>query len=780
MKKSWMQKIGEFSYDHKWVILIGFVFSMVFFGYQLPNLRIDTSNEGMVQKSNPDWKPLNEFRNQFDFSGLIVITLEPENVFTYDFLEKLQALHEELEENVPHVKAVTSLVNARRTWSEDDTLYVEELIEDLSPDTDFSSIRDKALSNPLYINSVISENGKITAIIIETLAIIHNDDGSTHYFSTIDARETLNAVYRITGSFDLTNVEIHVAGEAVAINGYDRMAEADMGKITLVSILLTIVTLVVFFRRVSGVVIPFLIAFSSLGCAICTMAIFDFPISLFTAALPSFMMAIGIADAIHILTIFYLRYGKGSDKRTALIGAMQHSALPVFLTSVTTAAGMLSFSTSELAVVGEFGITAACGAGIAFLFTITLTPALLSLLPIKQKDMIKEKKKIGKMDSLLTWVGNLSTHHPVKIAMISALLLIVSFAAITQISVKHNLMSYFPENERVKQDMLYVDDHFNGSITYELIIDTGVEKGVFDPGFLCKIEEFKRIIDDKQRFSVSIGKMFSIIDILRETNKALHDNDPEYYSIPDDRNLIAQEILLFESSGSDDLEDYADSLFRTTRITITSDWEEIFTLENFMADIESEFYRIFGDSVKMNITGIVPLSVNAIARAIRSMITSYCIAIIVITILLTIMIGGIKMGLLSMIPNLLPITLVMGAMVVFKAPMDLTSLMIGAIAIGLVVDDTLHFLFNAKKYYKQTGDWDQAIIKTLQGTGRALMITSVALALNFWGLMTADLLNNIRFGFFTGIVIVLALVADFLVTPAIIKLLARGKIRIVG
>jgi len=269
--------------------------------------------------------------------------------------------------------------------------------------------------------------------------------------------------------------------------------------------------------------------------------------------------------------------------------------------------------------------------------------------------------------------------------------------------------------------------------------------------------------------------VYAITDVLKETHKALNENDPAFYRIPGDRKVVAQEFLLFENSGSDDLERIVDSQFSKTRITIKTPWVDAAVCRDFIRDIEEKLSLFGFESSTLRVTGLMSLMVRAIITAIQSMAKSYFIAVVVITILMIILIGDWKLGLLSMVPNLLPIIVTMGVMGLSGNPLDLNSIMIGSIALGVVVDDTVHVMYNFQRYYSGTSDPYYAVRETLLSTGRALLITSLVLCTGFFTLMTASLNHHIRFGFFTGITILIALLADFLLVPAMLVMTHRMR-----
>ncbi len=271
----------------------------------------------------------------------------------------------------------------------------------------------------------------------------------------------------------------------------------------------------------------------------------------------------------------------------------------------------------------------------------------------------------------------------------------------------------------------------------------------------------------------TLERTISIVDIVRETNQALHENDKAYYTIPDSKATIAQELLLFENNRPDDIEKIADSLFSKTRITVKIRWSDSVLYEKFVGQLKQMFNKELDGVAQVTITGLAALLARTIPAALHSMTKSYVIALVIITILMLMIVGNVKLGLISMCPNLLPIFMVMGLISLSGTSLDINTLFIGSIAIGLVVDDTIHFMYNFRKYLDETGDPRQAIRETFLGTGRALLITSIVLSMNFFVLVTATLTHSVKFGFFTGIVIILALLSDFLLAPALLFLATK-------
>ena len=272
-----------------------------------------------------------------------------------------------------------------------------------------------------------------------------------------------------------------------------------------------------------------------------------------------------------------------------------------------------------------------------------------------------------------------------------------------------------------------------------------------------------------------IGKTLSLVDIIKETNKALNENKKEFYTIPQNKNMIAQELLLFENSGSDDLEDFVDSGFSKARITIKLPYLDAMDYMILLKDINAKIDKEFNGVAKVTVTGISNLLSRIMDAAISSSGISYIIALTLITIMMLILIGNIKIGLISMIPNISPILIMTTIMVIFDMPLDMFTMLIGAIAIGLAVDDTVHFMHNFRKYELMHNDINKAVRLTLLTTGRAMIVTTIVLSFGFFVFMGASMSNIFNFGLLTGIAIIIAVLADFFLVPAIMKVIVHNK-----
>jgi predicted RND superfamily exporter protein len=318
-----------------------------------------------------------------------------------------------------------------------------------------------------------------------------------------------------------------------------------------------------------------------------------------------------------------------------------------------------------------------------------------------------------------------------------------------------------------------VDRELGGSSTIAVLLDAGVENGFQDPALLRRLDALRVYAESLERGSTPVGKTFSVADVLKEINQALNENRPEHYTIPEDRLLIAQEFLLFENAGSDDLEDVVDSQFRLANFTLRIPDADSFDDVPFVDEVEAHFREILGEGVRITMTGEMVIGGRIFTAIILSMTKSYAAALLIVTPLMILLLGNLRGGLIAMIPNLLPIALMLGLMGWVGSTLNFSTMMTGAVVLGVAVDDTIHFVQNFQRFYRASGDPEAAVRRTLETTGRAMLFTSIVLATGFFIYTLATMANIVATGVFTGFAVIAAFLADVLVAPALMVLFQR-------
>lgn len=792
--EAWFRFVAETICNRAWLLLVITGLATGFLVYQLPGLRVDTSTESFFHKDDPVLEEYEAFKDQFGWDELIVLAIEPPEVFDKDFLERLKELHADLEDNVPHLADITSMVNARNTRGEEDKLIVEDLLENFPENaSEMADLKKRVMANPLYINRIISSDGGMTTIILETdlSAVTSNKIDALSGFEESEAIEpsleekniskndiaeaVVSAVEKIVNKYQSPDFRIHLAGAPVVLKKHKEAMIGDMGKFMLLAIATIALCLYLMFHRITGVLLPLLVVVLSLLSTLGMMGLFGVAFTVPNMILPSFLLAVGVGASVHILSLIYRHYEQNNNKREAIVYAMGHSGLAVVMTSLTTAVGVASFATTEMAPVAYLGIFGGAGVLFSLIYTIVLLPTLLFLLPLKVRFVNKRggpalQDRFGRF---LDWVSDMSTGYPKTITAITVALLVVGLASAMQLRFSHDTLKWLHPSWPCRQATEKIDEVLGGTITLEVLVDTGRENGLYDPYILKSLDELAEEFDKFDDGLIKVAKASSIADILKEIHQALNENRPEFYTVPENGDLIPQEFLLFENSGSDDLEKVTDSAFRVGRFSVLVPWVDVFRYVPLVNKIEHDFQEKLGTKATISTTGILRLFIHTVTAASKSMAEGYVSAVILITIMMILMVGKIRLGLLAMIPNLSPVVLVIGLMHWLRLPLDTYTMMIGTIALGLSVDDTVHFMNGFRKYYDETGDVKVAINKTLHTSGRAMLVTSIVLTIGFLAFTCASMRNVVNFGWLTGLTIMLALVADFFSVPAILTLMNR-------
>ncbi|MGD9189427.1 MAG: efflux RND transporter permease subunit [Desulfobacteraceae bacterium] len=795
--EKWFEKAAELIYKNRIKTLAVMATLIIALLSQIPKLTIDISTEGFLHKDDKTLVEYDAFRDQFGRDELILIAIQAPDIFDLNFLKNLKALHEDLETNVPYIEDVTSLINARNTRGKEDELIVEDLLENWPQTTDEANVvKNRAHDNPMYTNLLISPDGKFTSIMLKThtytskgsdsdvmdgfdedidsAELENSAKGKKEYITDAENSEAVMAARRIVDKYNSPDFKVFMAGSSAVTHFLKQSMGKDMRKFVLLSLLSVALLLFIMFRRISGVLLPLLIVFLSLLSTISLMATFGVAIKLPTQILPSFILAVSVGYSVHILAIFYHRLRKGDAKKEAILYSISHSGLAILMTAATTAGGLFSFSTSQVAPVADLGIFAGAGVLLAMLYTLVLLPGVLSIVPIKLSEKEKNRSNHTLADRFLDIVGQISTGHPYKILFISTVIFLFSILGIMKIEFSHDPVRWLPEDFFGRIGTEKIDREMRGSIVLEIIIDTGKENGLYEPDFLNKLEKAAVYMEKLEVGKIFTGKAWSLTTILKETNRALHENRNEYYKVPDNKALIAQELLLFENSGSDDMEDFTDSQFSKARFMIKVPFMDAIAYGSYIDHVNQYMKKEFPEA-EITTTGMITLLAKVLVNAINSMKTSYLYALAIITILMILLIGRLRIGLLSMVPNLTPIFFTIGIMGWFDIPMNLFTMLVGNIAIGLAVDDTIHFMHNFRRYFEENQDPKRAVMETLHTAGRAMLVTSCVLSLGFFLFMFASMSNLFHFGLLTGLTIILALLADYFIAPALMVVVHKKK-----
>ena len=378
---------------------------------------------------------------------------------------------------------------------------------------------------------------------------------------------------------------------------------------------------------------------------------------------------------------------------------------------------------------------------------------------------------------MLKGCGDFAVNKPWTVIGISLLIALMSSFGAAQLRFSHNPIAWLPDDNSLRSATEAINEHMKGSAAIELVVERGEENAVKELEFMNRLDEFNHFSEGTSHKRISVGKSSSVVDVVKEINQVLNEDREEYYRVPQDRAMIAQELLLFENGGTEDLENLVNTPYSKARVTLKTTWVDANQYTGLLLKLERKIEDLFGKEKSYVVTGLIPIMVKTITFLMEGMLISYLIAGAVITLLMIIMLADFRLGLWSMIPNFLPILAGLGVMGLLDLPLDAMSILVGSIAIGLAVDDTVHFMHNFRRNQHIHQDIKVAVEKTLTSTGRALLLTTIVLSTGFFIFTFSSMSNLISFGLITGLTIIIALLGDILLAPAMMALIYKNQIK---
>ena len=553
------------------------------------------------------------------------------------------------------------------------------------------------------------------------------------------------------------------------------LMQQDMVRFMALSLLSISVLLYFLFGNWAGVVLPLLVVVSSLVALFGLFPLTGQKITPPAQILPTFQLTVGVAYPVHFLSMFFKAMREGATRADAVVHSLGHSGLPIVMTALTTMGGMASFATASLQPLAMLGYLVPAGVVLAVVFSLVLLPGLAMVIPLRAATVDRMEAGHTRIDRLLLACGRFSLRH--RVPLIAGTLLASALSvwvAATGLRFSHDPIDWLPEGDPLRIATERVNDRMGATTTMDVVVNTGHENGLYDPAVLDGIERLRVFGETYPDPLVGVRRVTSLADVIKEIHQALNENRPEFYAIPRERRLVAQELLLFENTGADDLERITDTAFSKTRVTLHLPWGDTHRWAAMVDEMEARLPELLGNGSSGSITGLVGMMCRTLRAVTLSMAWSYLTSLLVVTGLMVVLIGNLRGGLVSMLPNLAPILFMHALMVALDLPLEMFTLMAGSTALGLAVDDTIHFIHVYRREFEHCGDPEEAVRRTMTSTGRANLIACVALTTGFFVFLVSSMQNLAAFGLLTGFAFLSALAVELLVTPALLVTAAVG------
>ncbi len=720
-------------------------------------LGFSTDYRVFFSEDNPQLVAFETLQNTYTKNDNVMFAVEPKDgkVFTPQTL----AIVEEITQaswKIPYSLRVDSITNFQYTWSEADDLVVQDLIENAESFTDeqLKKVQAVALAEPLLRNRLITQKSDITGINV-TINLPHK--------SISETPEVVAFVREMKDKFEkkYPSIKIYLTGVVFMDNAFNEAGEGDMKSLVPVMYSIVLIIMALTLRTFWGTLVTVLImAFSILtGMGLAGWSgILLTPIS---ANAPTIILTLAVADSIHILVTFFYEMRHGKSKYDAIQESLRVNHQPVFITSVTTAIGFLSLNFSDSPPFRDLGNIVAMGVMAAYVYSVLFLPAMLSILPVRVK--AGSTSQNGFIDSLGDWV----IHNRKSLFWGMMSLIIVLSSQIPRIEIDEKFNEYFDTRYQFRVDNDYVEKHLTGFESIEYSLKAGESGGISNPEYLKKVDAFA----EWYRKQPGVMYVSTLTDTMKRLNKNMHGDDESYYRLPDERDLSAQYLLLYELSlpFGLDLNNQINIDKSSTRFTAIL--ESVSTQSALDLEGSAQEWLRNNAPPEMASHGASPLIMfsHIAMRNIDSMMTGTILALLLISAILAGVLKSFKLGLISTIPNLVPVFMTFGIWAIFVGHIGLAVSVVAPVALGIIVDDTVHFLSKYRRARQELGKTpEEAVRYSFHTVGTALFLTSIILVCGFFVLTFSGFQMNVHLGLMTTIAILCALVADFLFLPTLL------------
>ena len=726
-------------------------------------LGFSTDYRVFFSKDNPQLLAFETLQNTYTKNDNVMFAVEPKDgkVFTRETLAAIEDITR-ASWKIPYSIRVDSVTNFQYTWADGDDLVVQDLVENAHGFTDaqLKKVQAVALAEPLLLNRLITRKSNITGINV-TINRPQKTITETPEVTAF-AREMEDKFQK-----KYPDINIYLTGVVFMDNAFNEAGEGDMKSLIPVMYGIVLIIMALSLRTFWGTFTTILImAFSILtGMGLAGWSgILLTPIS---ANAPTIILTLAVADSIHILvTLFYeMRHGK--PKYEAIRESLRVNHQPVFITSLTTAIGFLSLNFSDSPPFRDLGNIVAVGVMAAYVYSVFFLPAMMAILPLRVKKVSSSHN--GFIDALGDWV----IHN--RNLLFWGMIIIITFLSI---QIPRNIIDekfneYFDTRYQFRLDNDYVEEHLTGFESIEYSLGAGESGGISNPEYLNKLEEFA----DWYRQQPGVMYVSTLTDTMKRLNKNMHGDDESYYRLPEERDLSAQYLLLYELSlpFGLDLNNQINIDKSSTRFTAIL--ESISTQEALDLENSAQEWLRKNAPPEMVSHGASPLIMfsHIAMRNIDSMMKGTALALLLISAILIAVLRSFKLGFISTIPNLVPMIMTFGIWGWMVGEIGLAVSVVAPVALGIIVDDTVHFLSKFRRARMELGkSTEEAVRYSFHTVGTALFLTSVILVCGFLVLTFSGFRMNVQLGYMTTISILCALLADFLFLPALLMKLDRA------
>ena len=801
-------------------LLVGIVFVALLAAsiFGISKLRMDMTIEGWFQKEDPTLVAFNRYHAQFGSEDGVYIVYKPKDgdVFSPASLEAVRGIQDELinfrarlkegeKSALEHIVKVDTLVNASVLTVDGDEMASRPLVGDKVPTSPEAIAKIKAIAQtekklPLQF---FSRDYKYGGIYIETdfgaipvdaeevtgetvLSLDQTaspDEENAVEFKPTDQGDYLKLFEEIKKILEkpeyAKQLDYYAVGNTAAAEHNVKMSE-EMGILYLAAFAIIMVLLWFLFRSASAVVWSMLIVILSTVFTLGVTGLLGLTVTGFLILTILLILTVGVADSVHALTGYTHLRTSGIDHQDALRRTYKFAGVALLLTGLTNIAGTMALNITPVVPIQSFAIMSTLGILFALLLTFYLLPVLIDFWPTVSKKKVivaaPEKKRfmdvLPLLSSALDKIVPLVERRPIAFIIPFMLVLAVSIYGATQVKIDSQILDQYPEDSTFTQSVKVADEHMMGAYAMVLYLDFKEDFALQDPDVLKAMDALQKKFETKYKKYVVTTN--SIAYIAKDANRKLNGNAPEYERIPDTREMLSQTLFLFNNANPSERQRLVDDSYRKANIKISLhshgsyEYYEVFQqmradIDGMMAELKAKYPK-----TEVSITGIFALAMQASQYLTENQAITFGIALAVVTVILLLVFGSFKVGMIALIPNLIPSLLTLGLLGITGVPLDFFTMMLAPIIIGISIDDTVHFISNYQLQVAKDGDVNAALRRTMAETGPGVVFTSLILGLGFGIMAIASAAGTSNMGKFGAMAIFMGLLNDLFLLPALL------------
>ncbi|MCL3781972.1 hypothetical protein EMN47_16420 [Prolixibacteraceae bacterium JC049] len=765
---SWFEKKASVIIKYRWPIIMAYLV-ILFVGFNgVKNLTIESSWENFFLEDDPVLVKSEEFKEIFGNDNYVAVLTEAENTFSKQSLELIRSLSDELMDSLSYAEKITSLTDIEFMTGTDYGMQIEQIVPEVIPDDKeaLSEIKTKAYSKSHIAERLISKDGRNSWILLKLRTFPKKEEWQKEKNAMVPELLTGIQVERIITKEKYKSIAPKATGMPYLTYKKQNYFGREAGKVMGMALLLAIIVLIFATKSARGVIVPLLTSISSIVIVYGALGYIGYTIDSGMVSIPILLaLAIAIAYNIHLFTFFKRRFFIHGNRKQAVVEALSEMGWPILFSALTTMGALLTFMLIPMRPLQFVGFATSSCVLTTFLIVIFIMPTLLSFGKDRKPHPAFEKKGGRWLDLQLGRLGDCVLKYAKPIIVSSILIIVFLVIGTTKVKTAFDIEKTMGRKIPYVDALLNISESELGSLySYDLLIEFNKDGAAKAPDNLKKLA----LVTEYTNKLILTKRTTSILNIVKDLNQTLNENNSDFYTIPGNAEQVAQMLLLYENSGGTESEYWMDYDYKRLRLMVELSTFNSGEAERELAGIQKKAQELFSDA-EVTVVGNLPQFTTMMQYVVRGQVRSFAIALVVIMILLMVVFGSIRTGLIGLIPNIAPAIAVGGVMGWMGIPLDMMTATIIPMILGLAVDDTIHFINHGQLEFRRKGNYKQAINRTFKTVGVALVLATVIISANFLVYTTSSANQFINLGILAVVGMVAALIADIFITPILFK-----------